>query len=46
MKKLIGSVAILALLIAISSCGNGRHNCPAYGSIDANSTDVEITVEK
>lgn len=32
----------LSLSAVISSCGNGRHNCPAYGSIDVDNQDFEL----
>ena len=33
----IKMLAVVAVLTVLSSCGSGRHKCPAYGSLDADS---------
>lgn len=43
MKKLF-AIAVLAVgfMAVLSSCGNSRHNCPAYGSVDNDNSDYLI----
>lgn len=44
MKRLFVIVFLaLGFSAVITSCGNGRHNCPAYGSID-NGDDASMLV--
>lgn len=43
MKKIFAlkMLAIVAVLALLSSCGSGRHKCPAYGSVDMDNSDFE-----
>ncbi|MEZ4936565.1 MAG: hypothetical protein R2799_03130 [Crocinitomicaceae bacterium] len=45
MKKnfAVKMLALVAVISVLSACGSGRHKCPAYGSVDADSnSDVEL----
>ena len=43
MKKIfaVKVLAVVAVVTVLSSCGSGRHKCPAYGSVDAENSDFE-----
>ena len=40
-------LAVVAVVTVLTSCGSGRHKCPAYGSVDADSnSDIELAEAK
>jgi hypothetical protein len=48
MKKIfaVKMLALVAIATVVTSCGSGRHKCPAYGSVDVDNNDIEIAEAK
>ena len=46
MKKVfVLAFVALGFSALITSCGNGRHNCPAYGSVDQEDDMTTLVAE-
>ena len=48
MKKILAVkvLTLVALVTVLTSCGSGRHKCPAYGSVDVENQDIELAEAK
>lgn len=47
--KRIFAVKLMILgvtLTVLSSCGSGRHKCPAYGSVYTDNSEIELAQAK